>query len=56
MALLEKGICPLDNKYLTSKIIYEAQITSNTNDEYKKNLSAPETSFKERYSNRIQDF
>ena len=43
---------PLDNKCLTPNIIYEAQISSNTNDEHK----AVETSFKERYSNCTRDF
>ena len=47
---------PLDNKCLTPNIIYEAQITNNTNDEHKKYLGAAETSFKERYSNHTRDF
>ena len=38
--------CPLDNKCLTPNIIYEAQITNNTNGEHKK----------ERYNNHTQDF
>ena len=46
--------CLLDNKFLTPNIIYEVQITSNTNDEHKKNLGAPETSFKERYNNHTE--
>ena len=37
-------------------IIYQAQITNNTNDEHKKSLGAVETSFKERYSNHTRDF
>ena len=32
----KKESCPIDNKWLTSNIIYEAQITDNTNDEHKK--------------------
>ena len=39
------------NKRLASKIIYEAQFTSNTNDERKKYLGAVETSVKEICSN-----
>ena len=37
-------------------IIYDAQITNNTNDEHKEYLGAAEASFKERYSNHTQDF
>ena len=47
---------PLNNKYLTPSIIYQAQITNNTNDEHKKYLGAAETSFKERYSNHTRGF
>ena len=46
----------LDNKWLTPSIIYQAQITNNTNDEYKKYLGAAETLLKERYSNHIGHF
>ena len=46
---------PQTKKYLTLNI-YEAHISSNTNDEHKKYLRAAETSFKERYSNYMQDF
>ena len=41
----KKESFPLDNKCLTSNIIYEAQITNNTNHEHKKYLGAAETSF-----------
>ena len=34
---------PLDNKCLTPNIIYKAQITNKTNDEYEKYLGAAET-------------
>ena len=37
-------------------VIYQAQITNNTNDEHKKYLGAAETLLKERYSNHIGDF
>ena len=46
----------LDNKCLTSNIIYEAQITSNTNDEHKEYLGITKTSLKERYSDHTRDF
>ena len=52
----KKENCPLDKKCLTPNIIYEAQITNNTNNEHKKYLGAAETSFKERYSNHTRDF
>ena len=52
----KKENCPLDNKCLTPNIIYEAQISSNTNDEHKTYLGTAETSFKERYSNHTRDF
>ena len=52
----KKESCPLDNKYLTLNVIYEAQITNNANDEHKKYLGAPETSFKARYNNHTRDF
>ena len=52
----KKGNCQLDNKSLTPNIIYDAQITSKTNEEHKKYLGAAEISFKERYSNHTQDF
>ena len=51
-----KEKCPLDNKCFTPNIIYEAQISNNTNDERKKYLGAAETSFKERYNNHTRDF
>ena len=42
----KKESCPLDNKYFRPNIIYEAQITSNTNDEDKKYLDVAKTLFK----------
>ena len=51
----KKETCLLDNKWVTPNIIYEAEISSNTNDEHKKYLAAAETSFKERYSNYTRD-
>ena len=52
----KKENCLLDNKWLTPNIIYEAQISNNTNGEHKKWLGVAETLFKERYSNHTWDF
>ena len=46
-----KTDCPLNNKCLTPNIVYEAQITNNTNDDQKRYLGASETPFKERFNN-----
>ena len=51
-----KTDCPLNNKYLTPNIVYEAQITNNTNDDQKRYLEASETPFKERFDNHKRDF
>ena len=51
-----KTDCPLDNKCLTPNIVYEAQITNNTNHNQKRYLGASETPFKERFSNHKRDF
>ena len=48
--------CPLDNKCLTPNIVYEVQITNNTNGDQKRYLGASETGFKERFSNHKRDF
>ena len=52
----KKEICSLDNKCLTPNIIYESQITNNTNNEQKKYLGVAETSFMKRYSNHTGYF
>ena len=52
----KKENCPLGNKCLTPNNIYEAQISNNTDDEFKKYLGATETSFKERNSNHTRYF
>ena len=44
-----KNSCPLDNKCLTSQLIYQADVTFNY-------LGLAETTFKERYSNRKSSF
>ena len=51
-----KNSCPLDNKCLTSQLIYQADITNNLGDEYKYYLGLAETTFKERYNNHKSPF
>ena len=51
-----KNTCPLENKCLTPKIIYQADVTNDTDDTYKYYLGLAETSFKDRYRNRISSF
>ena len=43
-----KNSCPLDNKCLTSQLIYQADVTNNLADECKYYLGLAETTFKER--------
>ena len=47
----DKNTCPLENKCLTPKVIYQADVTNDTNDTYKYYLGLSETSFKDRYNN-----
>ena len=51
-----KNSCTLDNKCLTSQLIYQADVTNNLDDKYKYYLGLPETTFKERYSNHKSSF
>ena len=51
-----KNSCPLDNKCLTSQLIYQADVTNNLDDEYKYYLGLAETTFKERYNNHKSSF
>ena len=51
-----KNSFPLDNKCLTSQLIYQADVTNNLNDEYRYYLGPAETIFKERYSNHKKSF
>ena len=39
----QKKNCPLDGKFLTPNIIYDAKISNNTNNEHKKYLGAAAT-------------
>ena len=47
----DKNTCPLDNKCLTPKVIYQTDVTNDTDDTYKYYLELAETSFKDRYDN-----
>ena len=51
-----KNSCPLDNKCLTSQLIYQSDVTNNLDNEYKYYLGLAETTFKERYSNDKSSF
>ena len=51
-----KESCPLQNKCLTRKIVYRADVKNLTNDEKKFYLGVTETPFKERFGNHTQDF
>ena len=51
-----KNSCPLDNKCLTSQLIYQADVTNTLNDEYKYYLGPAETTCKERCSNHKSSF
>ena len=42
---------PLDNKCLTSQLIYQADVTNSLEKEYKYYLRLAETTFKEQYGN-----
>ena len=51
-----KNSCPLDNKCLTSQLIYQADVTNNLDGEYKYYLGLAEITFKEQYSNSKSSF
>ena len=48
--------CPLDNKCLTSNIVYKPKVSNKTNNECKKYFDASETAFKERFGIYTRDF
>ena len=54
----DKNTCPLDNKCLTPKVIYWADVTNDTDDTYKYYyyLGLAETSFEDRYNNHKSSF
>ena len=51
-----KKSCPLDNKCKTPKIIYQADVSNNVDNETKFYYGLTETSFKERYGNHKKSF
>ena len=51
-----KTDCPLENKCLTSKIVYQADVRTDTNDKKKFYLGVSETPFKERFRNHKKEF
>ena len=52
----DKNTCPLDNKCLKPEVIYQADVTNDTDDTYKYYLGLAETSFKHRYNNYKSSF
>ena len=51
-----KASCPLENKCLTPKIIYQADVVNDQNDEHKIYSGVCETPFKDRFRNHTKDF
>ena len=51
-----KESCPLQNKCLTPKIVYRADVKNVTNDEKIFYLGVTEIPFKKRFGNHTQDF
>ena len=51
-----KTDCPLENKYFTPKIVYQAGVRNDTNNEKKLYLGVSETPFKERFRNHKKEF
>ena len=51
-----KPNCPLQNKCLTPKVIYQANVTNNVNTDEKFYRGLTETSFKVRFGNHTKDF
>ena len=51
-----KKSCPLQYQFLTPKVIYEAAVVSNSDDEKWVYFGASDTPFNERYRNHTRDF
>ena len=51
-----KENCPLDNKCLTSSLIYEATVSNTVDEEKKRYIGLTEGTFKTRFSNHCKDF
>ena len=52
----DKNNCHLDDKCLTSQIVYQSDVTNDTDDTYKYYLGVAEKSFKVRYRNHTSSF
>ena len=52
----QKTSYPLDNKCLTPKVVYKAEITNEVNQEKKIYIGLTETTFKECYRNHVKSF
>ena len=48
--------CPLENKYLTPRIVYRTDVTNNKADEHKYYYGISDTPFKDRYENQKTSF
>ena len=53
---ITKSNCPLKETCLTPKMIYQADVTNDVDDEYKFYYSLTESSFKERFRNHTKSF
>ena len=51
-----KSNCPLEGKCLTPKVIYQADVKNDVDNEYKFYYGLTETSFKERFRNHTKSF
>ena len=51
-----KSNCPVEEKCLRAKIIYQADVTNDTDDKYKFYYGLTEASFKERFRNHTKSF
>ena len=52
----DKNKCPLDNKCLTPRIVYRADVTNDQTQEQKFYYGISDTPFKERYENHKKSF
>ena len=52
----DKNDCPLNNKCKTTRLVYQADVTNNVDDEYKYYLGLTDTTFKERFNNHTKSF
>ena len=51
-----KTDCPMQNKCLTPQIVYEAEVTNSTDEEFKSYYGLTKTTFKESYRNHKTSF